>query len=422
MNPEQKLVISGNHAAAYAAKSVQTQVVAAYPITPQSPVVEKISYFVESGEMPNTRFITVESEQSAIAAVISASATGSRVFTATSANGLAYMFEQLNWAAGNRLPIVMCVATRALGAPWSVWSDNQDAFSVRDSGFLQIYAEDNQEIYDSVIMAYRIAEDSRVYLPILVNYDGFILSHTLMPVTIESDEKIKSFLPNYKPHLKLTDFEHPQGVSPVTTPNPIKREGEKTSPGYFEFRFAMQKAAEYSLDVISEAHKEFAHVFGRSYGNGIIKEYKASDAEILLFAVGSLASESRNSVDELREKGIKAGLISLKVFRPFPIKVLRKAFENAKMIIVFDRNIGYGYEGILAYELKAALYGSENSPWIKGYIAGLGGRDVTTSMLTEGVLKAIHEKEDLGITQKDILGTKYIGLKLEEINEQWQLN
>lgn len=413
-------VITGNHAAAFAAKSVQTQVVAAYPITPQSPVVEKISYFVESGEMPKTRFITVESEQSAISAVISASATGSRVFTATSANGLAYMFEQLNWAAGNRLPIVMCVATRALGAPWSVWSDNQDAFSVRDSGFLQIYAEDNQEIYDSVIMAYRIAEDKRVYLPILVNYDGFILSHTLMPVLIEPDEKIKQFLPDYQPHLKLTDFEHPQGVSPVTTPNIIKRKGEKTAPGYFEFRYSMQKATEHSLDVISEVHQEFSQIFGRSYGNGIIKEYKANDAEVFLFAVGSLASESRNAVDELREKGIKAGTISLKVFRPFPVEALRKAFKGARMIIVFDRNTGYGYEGILSYELKAALFGSQNPPWIKGYIAGLGGRDVPTSQLVGGVMQAIDEKENQGITQHDLSGTNYIGLQLEELEDLWQ--
>ncbi len=415
MSKPEKLVITGNHAAAYAAKSADVDVVAAYPITPQSPVVEKISLFVESGQMPRTRYITVESEQSAIAAVISASATGSRVFTATSANGLAYMFEQLNWAAGNRLPIVICVATRALGAPWSVWSDNQDAFSVRDSGFMQMYAEDNQEIYDTVLMAYKIAEDKRVYLPILVNYDGFILSHTLMPVSIEPEEKIRRFLPDYVPHIHLTDFDHPQGVSPVTTPDPIARAGEKTAPGYFEYRYSMQKALENSLDVIRETGETFREIFHRSYGNGIYKEYRTQDAELFLFAVGSLASESRNVVDSLREQGIPAGLISLKVFRPFPVQEMREAFHNAKLIVVFDRNIGYGYEGILAYELKAALYGKENPPLIKGFIAGLGGRDVTENIMTEGVLKTRDAFQSGSTAQMDLPRTDYLGLFLDKL-------
>ena len=358
--------------AAYACKSADVEVIAAYPITPQSPVVEKISTFIESGEMPNAQFITVESEQSAITAIIAASATGSRVFTAISANGLMYMYELLCWAAGSRLPLVMCIVTRAVGAPWNVNTDNQDAFSVRDAGFLQMYCEDNQEIYDTVLMGYRIAENSQVYLPCAVNYDGYILSHTLMPVQIEDSEKVHEFLPALQSHINLSDVAHPKGVNPVTTPNPIAREGEQTAPGYMEFRYSMQKATENVLEVIEEANQTFQSIFGRSYGNGVYKGYRHEDASILLFAVGAVASECRNIVDELREDGIAIGLISLKVFRPFPVRYMREAFSSCQTVVVFDRDVGYGYEGILCYELKAALYGAANQPFIKGYIVGLG--------------------------------------------------
>jgi pyruvate/2-oxoacid:ferredoxin oxidoreductase alpha subunit len=410
VNGEMK-VITGNHAAAYACKSANVEVVAAYPITPQSPVVEKISSFVENREMEKTQFITVESEQTAITAVISASATGARVFTASSANGLMYMYELLCWAAGNRLPIVMCIPTRAVGAPWNVNTDNQDAFSIRDTGFLQMYCEDNQEIYDSVLIAYRVAEDSRVYLPCSVNYDGYILSHTLMPVIIESDEKVAKFLPELKHHINLFDVANPKGVSPVTTPNPIARIGEPTAPGYMEFRFAMQKAAENSIEVFEQAHQEFAKIFGRSYGNGIYKAYKAEDAEILIFALGAVACEARNAVDLLRAEGMKIGIISLKLFRPFPVIHLQQAFSKCQTVVVFDRDVGYGYEGILCYELKAALYGQTNAPYIKGYILGLGGRDITIDQLLFGVKKAVKQASTKEVDYR----TEFLGLRLEEL-------
>jgi pyruvate/2-oxoacid:ferredoxin oxidoreductase alpha subunit len=406
-----KKLLTGNYAAAYACKAANVQVVAAYPITPQSPVVEMISTFVETGEMPKTQFVTVESEQTAITACIAASATGARVFTATSANGLAYMFELLCWAAGSRLPLVVCVAMRALGAPWSVWTDHQDVFSCRDTGFLQFYCEDNQEIYDTVLMAYRIAEDSRVFLPIFVNYDGYIISHTVMPVELEDEAKIQAFLPPLKHHINLADVANPKGVNPVTTPNPIPHAGEKTAPGYMEYRYSMQKAIENSLDVIEEIHKEFSKKFGRSYGNGIYKTYQTEDAEVIIFGVSSVASESRGVVDLLRETGMKIGLISLKVFRPFPVAHLRKAFKNCKIAVVFDREVGYGYEGILAYELKAALYGATNQPYIKGFIVGLGGRDVIINDLKEGVLRAIEAEK----THNNDTHTEFIGTRLEEL-------
>lgn len=409
--PERK-VLTGNHAAAHACKSARVEVVAAYPITPQSPVVEKISEFVESGELPSTQFVCVESEQSAISACVAASQMGARVFTASSANGLAYMFEILCWAAGTRLPIVMCIATRAVGAPWSVWTDHQDAFSVRDVGFMQQFVESNQEAYDTVLMSYRISEDPRVYLPSFVSYDGYILSHTLMPVQIEDQDKVDEFLPPLNHHIKLTDFDNIRSINPVTPPGlTIRPEGN--TPGYYEFRYSMQKAHEYAVDVVEEVAKEFAEKFGRSYGNGIYKQYKAEDAEILIFAVGSVASESRGVIDTLRNQGLKIGLISLKLFRPFPIKHLREAFSKAKLVVVFDRDVGYGVGGILCYELKSALYDADHKPIIRGFIVGLGGRDITANHLINGVNQAIAEQDDKTVRQDTHID--YIGLELEPL-------
>jgi pyruvate/2-oxoacid:ferredoxin oxidoreductase alpha subunit len=274
-----------------------------------------------------------------------------------------------------------------------------------------MYCEDNQEIYDTVLMAYRAAEDPQVYLPCSVNYDGYILSHTLMPVQIEDSEKIHQFLPQLQHHLNLSDISQPKGVSPVTTPNPIARLGEQTAPGYMEFRYSMQKAAENALDVIIEANRSFQEIFGRSYGNGIFKGYCNEDAEILIFAVGAVASESRNVVDQLRAEGMSIGLVSLKVFRPFPVEYIREAFKSCQIAVVFDRDVGYGYEGILCYELKAALYGTPNQPFIKGFIVGLGGRDVTQEQLKLGISKAqeLSQKHQLDYR------TEFLGLKLGEL-------
>ncbi|MHA1745100.1 MAG: pyruvate ferredoxin oxidoreductase [Promethearchaeota archaeon] len=404
------IVITGNEAAAYACKSCCVEVVAAYPITPQSPIVEKISEFVESKQMPNTVFVTVESEQSAISAVVAASTAGSRVFTASSANGLAYMYEILCWAAGSRLPIVMCIAMRSLGAPWSVWTDHQDAFTVRDVGFMNQFVESNQEVYDTVLMSYRIAEDPRVYLPTFVSYDGYILSHTMMPVQIEDQEKVDRFLPKLRPHLHITDFNNVKSVNPVTPPDPTIRP-EGNTPGYYEFRYSMQKAHEYAFEVIEEVAQEFKEIFGRSYGNGIYKAYRTEDADTLIFAVASVASESRGVVDTLRDQGIKIGLISLKVFRPFPVVHLRKAFSKAGLVVVFDRDVGYGREGILSYELKAALYAADHHPAIRGFIVGLGGRNITPDILIGGIQTALSEKDDREV-QLDP-HTDFLGLKLD---------
>ena len=405
-------ILTGNHAAAQALRQAKVGVVAAYPITPQSPVVEKIAEFISKGKM-NTRFVKVESEHSALAVCCAASATGSRVGTATSSHGLMLMYEMLPWAAGNRLPIIINLATRATGAPWSVWTDHQDFITMRDVGWIQMFCMDNQEIYDTNIQAFRIAEDPRVFLPTVVAYDGYILSHTMMPVILEKQEDIDDFLPPLKHHINLSDMSQVKGIDPVTTPHLIDRGEEGIAPGYFEYRYAMQKALENSIDIIVEVHDKFAAKFGRSYGNGIYKTHLTEDADTIIFAMGSVASQARNAIKKLRKDGLKVGLVSLKLFRPFPISYLREFFKNKKQVVVFDRDIGYGYEGVLSYELKAALYGLKNSPFIKGFIVGLGGRDITDQHIIKGVYKAIEESKIGIITHK----TDFIGLRLEELGD-----
>jgi len=405
-------ILTGNHAAAHALRQARVGVIAAYPITPQSPVVEKIAEFISEGKL-KARFVKVESEHSALAVCCAASATGSRVGTATSSHGLMYMYELLPWASGNRLPIIINLATRATGAPWSVWTDHQDFITIRDVGWIQMFCMDNQEIYDTNIQAFKIAEDPRVFLPAIVAYDGYILSHTMMPVSIEKQDKIDEFLPPLKHHINLSDVSVVKGIDPVTTPHIRDRGNEGTVPGYFEYRYAMQKALENSIEIIMDVHDEFSEKFGRSYGNGIYKTYLAEDADILIFAMGSVASQARNVISKLRKDGLNVGLVSLKLFRPFPSSQLRELFKNTNLVVVFDRDIGYGYEGVLSYELKAALYGLKQAPFIKGFIVGLGGRDVTDQHITKGVTKAIKESDEEIISTK----TDFLGLKLDDLGD-----
>jgi pyruvate/2-oxoacid:ferredoxin oxidoreductase alpha subunit len=403
-------ILTGNYAAAHAIMQARVGVISAYPITPQSPVVEKISEFIRDGKL-KAKFLLVESEHSAAAACCAASATGSRVGTATSAHGLLLMFELLPWASGTRLPIVINLATRSCGAPWSIWDDHSDFITARDVGWIQFMCEDNQEIYDTNFQAFKIAEDPRVYIPAIVAYDGYLLSHTLMPVQLENQEDIDAFLPPLNHHINLSDISQIKGVGPVTTPNIIKRE-EGTAPGYYEFRYALQKALENSIDIIKEVHDEFAEKFGRSYGNGLFKTYKTEDADTIIFAMGSVSAQTRTVIEKLRAEGLKIGLVTLKLFRPFPVKYLREFFKSKKNIIVFDRAIGYGYEGVLCYELKAALYGLQDPPFIKGFIVGLGGRDVKGEHIIEGVHRALELAKKGEITYE----TEFYGLKLDELD------
>jgi len=403
-------IMTGNHAAAQAFRQARVGVVAAYPITPQSPVVEKIAEFISKGKL-NARFVKVESEHSALAVCCAASSTGSRVGTATSSHGLMLMYEMLPWAAGNRLPIIINLATRATGAPWSVWTDHQDFITIRDVGWIQLFCENNQEIYDTNIQAFKIAEDPRVYLPVICAYDGYILSHTVMPVLLEDQNELDEFLPPLVHHINLSDLSTVKGIDPVTTPHVRDRGREGSAPGYFEYRYSLQKSLENSIDIVKEVHDAFAKKFGRSYGNGIYKTYLADDAEIIILAMGSVAAQARMAIKSLRENGLKIGLLSLKMFRPYPAKELREFFKEKNMVVVFDRDIGYGYEGVLSYELKSALYGLKSAPYVKGFIVGLGGRDIKTKDLIDGVHKAIAQ-EKTGVISYH---TDFLGLRLNEL-------
>jgi len=389
-----KVVLNGNHSASNACKQSRVQVIAAYPITPQSPVTEKLSEFVEDGEM-DAEYVTVESEHSAITVCIAASTTGARVFTASSANGLALMHEQLHWAAGARLPIVLACVNRAVAAPWNVWTDEQDSISQRDTGWVQLYCEDNQEIYDTIIQAYKLAE--KVYAPVMVCYDGYILSHTLMPLFLEDQKKIDNFLPPYKPHTKL-DPEDPTAINLVTFPwvrHDPDKPGIERFGGYPEIRFGLQESLLTVPKEFEKIDEEFGKAFGRNYG--ILKEYKCEDAEYIIFGLGTLMTEAHLSADALRKEGYKVGVVSLKLFRPFPREKLVefvKKHDKVKAYAVFDRNLSYGYEGALCSDFKAALYtGNVHIP-IHNYLAGIGGRDVTHSQIKDATMKTIKQIEE----------------------------
>ncbi|MCK5182049.1 MAG: pyruvate ferredoxin oxidoreductase, partial [Dehalococcoidia bacterium] len=288
-------ILDGNHAAAQGAKLSRVQVIAAYPITPQSPVTETLSEFVERGEL-GAQYIAVESEHSALAVCTSASMVGARTFTATSAHGLAYMHEMLHWAAGARLPVVLACVNRAIGAPWSVLNDQQDSISQRDTGWIQIYARNNQEIVDSVIQAYKVAES--VYVPVMVCYDGFVLSHTEMPVKLPSQEDVDRFLPPYKPHTIL-DPSNPKNYNLVTLANPRVNAEGVLCHGYMELRYLLQEALQNSRERITTVGREFGELFGRSYAN-MFWEDRLDDSDIVIVAMGSLAMEAIVAADMLR--------------------------------------------------------------------------------------------------------------------------
>jgi pyruvate/2-oxoacid:ferredoxin oxidoreductase alpha subunit len=371
-------IMTGNQAAAIGAKLSNVQVVAAYPITPQSQLAEIISQYIEGGEL-KAEYVRVEGEHSALTVCISASTVGARVFTATSANGLLYMHEQLHWAAGSRLPIVMCCVNRGVGAPWTIFNDQQDSLSQRDTGWIQIYCRNNQEILDTIIQAYRIAE--KVYAPVMVCYDGFVLSHTMMPVDIPDPEKVREFLPPYQAHTILSP-EDPRTLNAVLFPWRRANSAGVMCDGYMEMRYKLQAALEGSPAVIEETSQLFAEAFGRDHG-GLSWNYRTEDAELIITGMGSIASEAMQAADILRDEGIKTGVVGVRVFRPFPAKNVKDAYRGAKGIVVFEKGISYGYEGALCSDLKAAFYRTENQAPVHNYIAGLGGRDVKARELAD---------------------------------------
>ncbi len=357
-----KKVVSGNYAAAYAARDARVQVVATYPITPQTSIIEKIAEFIANGET-DIEYVPVESEHSAMAACIGASATGARAFTATSAQGLALMHEMLHWASGARLPIVMVDVNRAMAPPWSVWDDQTDSLAQRDTGWMQFYAENNQEVYDGVMMSFKIAET--VNLPAMIIESAFILSHTYDVVEMIPQELVDEFLPPRKPLYNLADFSKPFSVGALGTPN-----------DYYEFRYKIGMAMEGAKRVIKDVGREFGERFGRDYGS-MVELYRTNDAEFVLLGLGSLMGTVKEAVDVLRREGYRVGAAKVRWFRPFPKEEVYELAKEVKGIAVLDRNYSFGMEGILFTETKGALYGTDAQPLIKNYIVGLGGRDFT---------------------------------------------
>jgi pyruvate/2-oxoacid:ferredoxin oxidoreductase alpha subunit len=381
------LILTGNQAAALAAKLCRVQVIAAYPITPQSKIPEVLSEYVERREL-EAEFVRVESEHSAMGVCISASLVGARVFTATAANGLAYMHEQLHWAAGARLPIVMPVTNRGVGAPWTILNDMQDSISQRDTGWMQFYCMNNQQVMDQVILAYQIAE--KLLVPIMVCFDGFRLSHTMMPVEVPDQNLVDSFLPPFASPYQL-DPEHPVNINPVVMGDPLPDGDGTLCPSYMGFRLRLQETLETAFPVIADAGRQFGDMFGRSYEDCFYR-YRVEDADFLFVTMGSLASEASETVDLLREEGIRAGVIGLRVFRPFPARQLVEALGQATSVAVLEKAISYGYEGALATELKAALF-SQNGRRQVGvcnFILGLGGKDVKPQDLLEAARETLQ--------------------------------
>jgi len=388
-------ILDGNHAAAHGVKLSRVQVIAAYPITPQSPVTETLSEFVERGEL-GAQYIAVESEHSALAVCTSASMVGARTFTATSAHGLAYMHEMLHWAAGARLPVVLACVNRAIGAPWSVLNDQQDSISQRDTGWIQIYARNNQEILDSIIQAYKIAES--VYVPVMVCYDGYILSHTEMPVDVPAQEDVDRFLPLYKPHTVLNPT-NPKNYNLVTLANPRVNAEGVLCHGYMELRYLLQEALQNSRERITKVGREFGELFGRSYANMFWKD-RLDDADIVIVAMGSLAMEAIVAADMLRAAGHRAGVLGLRVFRPFPKSDVAQALGKARLVVVFDKNISYGIEGATCSEIKSALYGNSTRPVIRNFIVGLGGRDIKARELVDAVNKSLLSMKESDLSKE----------------------
>ncbi len=358
-----QVVISGNHAQSYAAKLARVQVIAAYPITPQTSIVEKLAEFVASGELP-AQYIKVESEHSALQACISAAALGARTYTATSSQGLLLMHELLHWASGARAPIVMGVVNRAVAPPWSLGTDHTDTMAQRDTGWIQFYAESNQEVLDTTLIAYRLAEDPAVRLPAMVAEDAFYLSHTVEPVDVPSQETVDRFLP-------------PPGGQFGLRPGVIARLGSFVGPElYMEFRHKVAEAMRRAARVFPHVEEEYRRVTGRHHG-GPLPRYKVDDADAVLIAMGTAASTARFVVDRLRARGKKVGLAKLRMFRPFPVHEVCDLAATVGRIGVMDRSFTFGATGPAYTEIAAALHGGVARPILRNFIAGLGGRDVT---------------------------------------------
>ena len=389
--------LEGSHVVAEVVKLCKPGVISAYPITPQTHIVEDLAQMVADGEL-NAQFVNVESEHSAASVVLGGVAAGVRSFTATSSQGLIYMAEVLFNIAGMRLPLVMTCANRALSAPINIWNDQQDSISLRDCGWIQLYAENNQEVADFHIIAYRLSEDKSIMLPVMVCMDGFILTHGIESVDIPEQAQVDKFLPPYKALYKL-DPDQPLTMGLLATPD-----------YYMETRVAIQETMKGVLKLIPKISEEFRGQFGRDYKDCLVEEYYTKGADKVIIAMGSVCGTIKKVVDELRAKGKKVGLLKVISYRPFPYARLCEALKDVPRVAVLDKAVSLGAYAPLAAEIRAAFFGKKKSPKvISSFVAGLGGRDITIESVKE-----IFRK----LTQKEI-SLEFIDLKPELLKEEY---
>jgi len=392
-----KEFLEGSRAVAEIIKLCKPGVISAYPITPQTHIVEELAHMVADGEL-NAQFVNVESEHSAASVVLGAVATGVRAFTATSSQGLLYMAEVLFNISGLRLPLVMTCANRAISAPINIWNDQQDSVSLRDAGWIQLYAENIQEAADLHLVGYRLSEDKSIMLPVMVCMDGFILTHGMETVDIPQQEEVDKFLPPYKPLYKLDP------AQPLTF-------GLLADPDYYlETRFAIQETFKDVLKMLPKINEEFKNHFGRDYKDGLVEEYFTRDAEKVIVAMGSVCGTIKEVVDAQRAKGKKAGLLKIISYRPFPYAKVYDALKDVPRVAVLDKAVSPGAYAPLAIEVKATFSGKKKAPKVvSSFVAGLGGRDITPESVKE-----IFSK----LTQKEV-SLEFIDLKPELLKEEY---
>jgi pyruvate ferredoxin oxidoreductase alpha subunit len=392
-----KEFLEGSMAVAKAVKLCKPGVISAYPITPQTHIVEELAQMVADGHL-NAQFVNVESEHSAASVVLGAEATGVRSYTATSSQGLLLMGEVIFNIAGMRLPLVLTDANRAISAPINIWNDHQDTISMRDAGWVQFYVEDNQEAFDFHILAYRLAEDKSIMLPVMVCMDGFILTHGIEVVDVPTQEQVDKYLPPYKALYKL-DVDNPITLGPLADPD-----------YYMETRYAIAQTHKKALALIPKLTQEFSKVFGRTY-NGLIEAYQIKDAERVIVAMGSVCGTIKDVVDELRKKGKKVGLLKVTSFRPFPAQQIYEALKGVPKVGVIDRALSLGSFAPLASEVKATFFAKAKRPkMISSFILGLGGRDITKNSIKE-IFRMLTQKEK---------SCEFIDLKPELLKENYE--
>lgn len=396
-----RTMLDGNGAATEAMRLARIKVVSAYPITPQSPVAEKLASYVAEGKL-DAKYIRVESEHTALSCAIGAQLTGVRAGTATSSVGLALMHEVLGVASGCRVPIVMPVINRALVSPWSLWCDHQDAMAERDTGWMQFYVENAQEVLDICLIAYRVAEDDRVMLPAMVCLDGFFLSHMTDAVYVPNQEAVDNFLPPYQAKNLVLDPENPMFINDLTAP-----------AEFTEMRYQQEIGQKNALAVIPEVMEKFKKHFDRECF--MVEPYGIEDAEAVVIGMGSMTGTIKHTVNQLRSKGLKVGMLKIVSFRPFPVELLRSYLQGISRVGVIDRIAPLGAEcGPLCSEIKAALINSGRQPEIQGFTAGLGGRDIPPETV-EKAFKILLEGKELS-SKTQWLDVKENALTIREVN------